>query len=520
MEIPVEVAKEVSRPPAIMIVTGEVFYAMVALHGDSSYRQGEDHGYHFSIKEVFNYIRFATLADNRRVRFNPLVYFILAVHQKLNPAIPKLARVMMESQASKGVAIKYHQLCDRFAQFNTKLVNDRKNQKVSDDRKKSRSDCHRSVSEAESSQTQFPLYDDLCDEEFLDSANRDSNTSRSANRRTQQRSENISLHQAFSATLADCQDEMEIPNPETLGLLGPQSRTSSQRELSPAEVNSAILTSLNELAREALEQRKISSQNQQDAIQYQREKDKRKSNQTNALAGQTEQQRHLLALGLTPLEDLYDARPFTFKELTFSPPMKKLIETKNQVHILNQIDQHMGEFCCHPNKPLWFQWIKSCGFLPPPPPTGIEFGGCTSFMMIQGYLSTTAEEAALKQSLAMQSEGEKSDADLVKLLGESQIVAPITDDQVFQMFHTLSQFFEILAGKKPCIASSGYAQAAELVLAHGRDIDKSRTTQVKNISYYVCVTQLIWSVVSCSNPFSGIYCQRETVLILLIFAKN
>ena len=178
-----------------------------------------------------------------------------------------------------------------------------------------------------------------------------------------------------------------------------------------------------------------------------------------------------MAICLTPLDDLYDARPFTFKELAFSPTMKKLIETKNQVHILNQIDQHMSEFCCRPNKPLWFQWIKSCGSLPPP---GMDFGGSTSFMMIPGYQSTTAEEAALKQSLAMQSEGEKSDADLVKLLGESQIVAPITDDQVYQMFHTLSQFFEILAGKKPCIASSGYAQAAELVLAHGRDIDKTK----------------------------------------------
>ena len=83
------------------------------------------------------------------------------------------------------------------------------------------------------------------------------------------------------------------------------------------------------------------------------------------------------------------------------------------------------------------------------PPSGMEFGGCCSFMMVPGYLSTTAEETALKQSLAMQSEGEKSDADLVKLLGASQIVAPITDDQVYQMFHTLSKFFEILVGKQP-----------------------------------------------------------------------
>ena len=110
--------------------------------------------------------------------------------------------------------------------------------------------------------------------------------------------------------------------------------------------------------------------------------------------------------------------------------------------------------------------------LPPPPPPGMEFGGCCSFLIVPGYLSTTAEEAARKQSLAMQSEGEKSDADLVKLLGASQVVAPITDDQVCHLFHTLSKFFEILARKKPCIASSGYALAAELVLEHGRDIDK------------------------------------------------
>ena len=263
---------------------------------------------------------------------------------------------------------------------------------------------------------------------------------------------------------------------------------------------------MTELARDALEHQKLDTQHRQEAIQYQREKDERKSNQTNALAGQTEQQRHLLALCLTSLEYLYDAQPFAFKDLTFSPTMKKLIETKNQVHILNQIDQHMDAFRCCPNKPLWFQWIKSCDFLPPP---GMDFGGCTSFMMIPGYQSTTAEEAALKQSLAMQSEGEKSDADLVKLLGDSQIVAPITDDQVYQMFHTLSKFFEILAGNKPCIASSGYAQAAELVLAHGRDIDKIKNDPDEEYSYSVCVIQLIWSVVSCSKAFSGISCQPE-----------
>ena len=192
-EIPVEVAKGVPRPPSILLVTGEVFYGMVALHGDSSYQSGEDHGYYFSIREVLSYIRLATVANYSRSRFDTIVYFALAVHQELNPAIPKLARVMMESQASKEVAINYHQLRVRFSQYNNKLVHDRKNQKISDDRKKARSDRHRSVRETDSPQTQFPLRDVLWDEEFLDSANRDSNTSSSAYRSTQQREEDQRL---------------------------------------------------------------------------------------------------------------------------------------------------------------------------------------------------------------------------------------------------------------------------------------------------------------------------------------
>ena len=185
---------------------------------------------------------------------------------------------MMESQASTVVARTYHQLCDRFDQYNTKLINNQKNQKISDNRSKARPDRCRSASEAEKFQTQFPFHNGPCDEEFSDSANLDSTIFRSANRHTQQGSENTSSHQAFSATRAGRQEEGETPAPETLGVLGSQSRTSSQRELGPAEVNSANMTLSTELARDALEQRKLAAQHQQDAIQYQREKDERKSN--------------------------------------------------------------------------------------------------------------------------------------------------------------------------------------------------------------------------------------------------
>ena len=115
------------------------------------------------------------------------------------------------------MAINYHQLRVRFAQYNTKLINDQKDQKIIDDQKKlwteygemnpqldknPESDRHRSVSDVESSQPQFPLCDGPWEEEFSDSANLDSNLFRSATCRTQRRSENISSHQALPATLS------------------------------------------------------------------------------------------------------------------------------------------------------------------------------------------------------------------------------------------------------------------------------------------------------------------------------
>ena len=470
LNVPEAVAKSVSRPPAIMLVTGKVFYGMVALYCSTGNDQSEDRGYHCSIKDALSYIRFVAMSDAHRVRFDSLLYFILAVYQQLNPAYTELEKVKIDLHPSKEVSIDFQGLKLRFIKYTTNLINEQKKQKILDDRKKKvaayedmnqrleasvestqpPTDISIPVGDTSSSQQQFPLLDSAWGEGLPESPPSSSATP------------------AGDSSAFDFPDLGTAALPESQSMTALQHLPSSQAAHDPAVVNGAILTMLAEISRENLEQRKIATGIQQEAIKYRREKDERKNNQTNALAGQTEQQRHLLALGLMPLDVLLAARPFAFKDLPFSPTMKKLVETKSQVHILNQIDQHMGEFRCRPNKPLLYQWIKTCGFLPPP---GMDLGGCCSFLMIPGFLNTTAEEAALKQSLAIQSEGAKSDADLIQLLGESQIVAPITDDQVFDMFDSLSKFFMILAGNKPCIASTGYAKAAQLINEHGRDID-------------------------------------------------
>ena len=90
------------------------------------------------------------------------------------------------------------------------------------------------------------------------------------------------------------------------------------------------------------------------------------------LGGQTEAQRSLLHLALTLLDVLQEVPKFEFKNLIFSPDMKTLVESKNLVNVLNQICQLTKNYACSPNKPLWFQFLRTHGCLPP---NGMEVGG-------------------------------------------------------------------------------------------------------------------------------------------------
>ena len=92
-------------------------------------------------------------------------------------------------------------------------------------------------------------------------------------------------------------------------------------------------------------------------------------------------------LVLTLDDVLRERLEFEFSELLFSTKMKMLVEPKNLVNVLNQIRQHTLNYACSPNKPLWFQFLRTHGCLPS---GGMDVGCVSVFMMILGYSSEAA----------------------------------------------------------------------------------------------------------------------------------
>mmetsp|Transcript_4173 Transcript_4173/g.4706 ORF Transcript_4173/g.4706 Transcript_4173/m.4706 type:complete len:108 (-) Transcript_4173:294-617(-) len=73
---------------------------------------------------------------------------------------------------------------------------------------------------------------------------------------------------------------------------------------------------------------------------------RRKVNRESMLAGQTEVQCQLMYLLLTPTDVLRETSVIKFSGLIFLDKMKKLVESKNKVNVLNQIRQHAESYAC------------------------------------------------------------------------------------------------------------------------------------------------------------------------------
>ena len=98
----------------------------------------------------------------------------------------------------------------------------------------------------------------------------------------------------------------------------------------------------------------------------------------------------------------------------------------------------------------------------------MEVGGLSCFLMIPGYSHETAKEVNLQHQIAMTTSGD-SDADFRKLLGEDNIVGPQNEAEGLVMLKDITNILFCLADG-PCIASSGYALAAELWVENERHI--------------------------------------------------
>ena len=100
----------------------------------------------------------------------------------------------------------------------------------------------------------------------------------------------------------------------------------------------------------------------------------------------------------------------------------------------------------------------------------MDVRGYSIFIMIPGYNCETAEEVALQHNIAMATR-EESDKDFCWLLVEGHIVEPTNKHEAQIMLQGMADLLDLLAGD-PCIASSSYAGAAELVSQHERTINR------------------------------------------------
>ena len=91
------------------------------------------------------------------------------------------------------------------------------------------------------------------------------------------------------------------------------------------------------------------------------------------------------------------------------------------------------------------------------------------FMMIPGYTYETAKELALQHDINMQTGEEKSDEDFRSLLVKANIVPPANEHEGLIMLQGMTEFLELMADG-PCIASTGYALAAELWEQYSQEI--------------------------------------------------
>ena len=236
--------------------------------------------------------------------------------------------------------------------------------------------------------------------------------------------------------------------------------------MSTAATQQMMMTIMSNVQLAQQEQQRRNNDYNEQSFKRMVQNDRRRVSRESMLAGQTLEQRHLMHLVLTPVDVYQETPEFEFSNLVFSPKMKLLVESKNLVNGLNQVRQHTKHFSCSPNKPLFFQFLWTQGCLPS---GGMAVGGLTIFMMISGYTYETAKELALQHDISMRIGEEGSDKDFHSLLGKENIVTPLNEHKGLIMLQSMAEFL-VLMVDGPCIASSGYALAAELWAQYSQEI--------------------------------------------------
>ena len=85
---------KISQPPAVILLTREVYHGLVTTVSDP----GDDYSYLCDVFDTLNYIQLVARNNNGQEQYNPFIYFLIATYQQLNPVILGLNKTTITSQ--------------------------------------------------------------------------------------------------------------------------------------------------------------------------------------------------------------------------------------------------------------------------------------------------------------------------------------------------------------------------------------------------------------------------------------
>ena len=466
----------------MILLSGELYYSLVTAFGVPA----EEYGFKCGMVEAISHIKSVANAEDMPERYNPFLYFLVASAQGLNPSKSVLAEVPADFSAD---GIMKQQLQIRLRSFLQFQLGD-----IDTVEKEASPPTAPGVSTPQA--VEFPptvpqdgtpqtmAFPSAVAGVTFGWASRPSSISftpttrgrsvptrnqahsyqytSTALRQSSFRSNSLRSSATSPARSAFAQSRIRqtplLPPPPSLAVSTPPVVPLTAGLMSAAQSQQVMTQALLSIAQLQQEHQRRSDDYNNKTLLRLEQNDLKKASRESQLAGQTLEQRHLMHAVLTP-DDAYVETPvFEFEELVFSDQMKALVDCKNPNNVLNQIRQITQDFKCSSNKALFFQFLRTQGCLPS---DGMAVGGLTVFLMIPGYTIETAKELGLQHDINMR-EGEEGSYEAFRsLLGKANVVPPTNESEGLHMLQAMTDFL-IRMADGPCMASSGYALAAEL----------------------------------------------------------
>ena len=103
-EVHIQVVSQTARPPAIILLSGELYHSLVLVSAVCV--SDEDYGFSYNGFDALSHIKLVAKVEGCPERYNPLLYFLVATAQGLNPSKSGLDEISLASHADGNMRQK------------------------------------------------------------------------------------------------------------------------------------------------------------------------------------------------------------------------------------------------------------------------------------------------------------------------------------------------------------------------------------------------------------------------------